>query len=448
MAGSLPSDWSVTTLGDCASWYSGGTPRTSVAAYWDGDIPWITASSLQEFYIRDSERLVTQLGLENGTRLMPANSILFVVRGMSLKTEFRVGIARRPVAFGQDCKAIVANPGIDPLYLANTLRAKSTDILGLVDEASHGTGRLQTSALQQLEILVPPLAEQQAIACILGALDDKIELNRRMNQTLEGIAAALFKSWFVDFDPVRAKAAGEPPPGLASHIADLFPDEFEESELGEIPKGWRVGTLSDLVTNVIERAHPSAFTESIPYVPIGCISPRTICLSESLPGSDARSSLILFKSGDILFGAMRPYFHKVCIAPFDGTTRTTAFVLRPEESELGYAAFVVSRDETIDYATAHSEGSTIPYAKWAGSLELFPITLPPRELRQGFHDLVEPIIHKLMGSVVESHTLAAVRDTLLPKLISGELRVPDAEHFVGEGRQNSACSATNSGLPG
>ena len=151
------STWNETNLQNCADWFSGGTPHTEIEAYWNGDIPWITASSLHEFYLWDSERRITELGLKNGSRLMPKDTIIFVVRGMSLKTEFRVGIARRPMAFGQDCKAIVAKSWIDARYLANVLRAKAPEILGLVDEAGHGTGRLQTEVLQQLSIPLPPL---------------------------------------------------------------------------------------------------------------------------------------------------------------------------------------------------------------------------------------------------------------------------------------------------
>jgi type I restriction enzyme, S subunit len=283
--------------------------------------------------------------------------------------------------------------------------------------------------LCSLPIPLPPLSEQSDIAQILGTLDDKIELNRRMNATLEAIARALFKSWFVDFDPVRAKAEGRDT-GLPRAIADLFSDEFEESELGEVPKGWGVGRLSDLVTNVVDRVQPSAATEGISYVPIECMSPRTICLYDAQPGINARSSLVRFQRGDILFGAMRPYFHKVCIAPFDGTTRTTAFVLRPDPSELVFTVFVVSRDETIDFATAHSEGSTIPYAKWMNSLDSLSLVLPPCTLRRQFHQVVMSMISRMMASVTESRTLAALRDALLPKLISGEVRVGDAARLV------------------
>jgi type I restriction enzyme S subunit len=218
---------------------------------------------------------------------------------------------------------------------------------------------------------------------------------------------------------------------LPAPIANLFPNAFEDSALGEIPKGWRVGTLGDVVTNVVERIRPSSFTESVAYVPIECISPRTVCLSEFQPGTNARSSLVLFKQGDILFGAMRPYFHKVCIAPFDGTTRTTAFVLRPEASELNYSALVVSRDETIEYATAHSEGSTIPYAKWMESLDSLPVVLPSRELRRRFHSLAEPFIDRMMNAVIESRRLADLRDALLPHLLSGTLPIANAERIAG-----------------
>jgi len=304
---------------------------------------------------------------------------------------------------------------------------------------SSGRQRVPTSALSHREVTIPPLKEQEAIACILGTLDDKIELNRQLNRTLEDIARAIFKSWFVDFDPVRAKCRGgfcrggfrTRPYQWPQHILDLFPDRLVDSELGEIPEGWEVGTLGDLVDYVVDRIQPSDFTKSHPYVPIECIETRSVCLINSQSGCNAKSSLVQFRKGDILFGAMRPYFHKVCIAPFDGTTRSTAFVLRPVATELAYTAFVVSRDETINYATAHSEGSTIPYAKWSGSLQNMNIVLPMQNVREAYHRSIWPLIERMMANVLANNLLAALRDALLPKLISGELRVPDAERIVG-----------------
>ena len=255
--------------------------------------------------------------------------------------------------------------------------------------------------LRQMTVTVPPLPEQRTIAYILGTLDNKIELNRRMNDTLEAMARALFKSWFVDFDPVRAKAAlrnhaaleetsaiqggGDWNVGRAHayldsmdpEIAALFPDSFVDSELGEIPAGWKVGVLGDVLRQRVERCRASEETVLFPYVPIDCISPRSLSLTESKAGAEAKSSLTKFYAGDLLFGAMRPYYHKVCIAPFDGTTRTTAFVLHPKrEGDFSFAALLLHDAATIDFATRNSTGSTIPYAVWNGSLEEMTITLP------------------------------------------------------------------------
>src|SRR4051812_23893682 len=127
------SAWRTVRLGDAGTWLSGGTPRTSNSDYWGGDIPWISASSLRRFLIRDSDRKVTSLGAESGTRVVPEGTVLFVVRGMSLKNEFRIGLTTRPVAFGQDCKAIVPGAGIHPYFLAHAIQARSREILSLVD---------------------------------------------------------------------------------------------------------------------------------------------------------------------------------------------------------------------------------------------------------------------------------------------------------------------------
>jgi type I restriction enzyme S subunit len=248
-----------------------------------------------------------------------------------------------------------------------------------------------------------------------------------MSQKLEAMARALFKSWFVDFDPVRAKAERRDP-GLPKPLADLFPDSFEDSELGEIPEGWEVGTLGDVLQQRVERCVPSAETAGRPYVPIECISPRSLLLADSRSGEEAQSSLTRFYAGDLLFGAMRPYFHKVCIAPFDGTTRTTAFVLHPRhDADFAFATLLFHRTETIEFATRHSTGSTIPYAVWTDSMEAMPALLPPPKVRRAFDKAVRPMLARISSPYFESRTLAALRDALLPKLISGELRIHDAE---------------------
>lgn len=298
--------------------------------------------------------------------------------------------------------------------------------------ASFNSGSAQPSLnrnfLYSIPLRIPDRDEQDHIVSILQALDDRITLLRETNATLEAIAQALFKSWFVDFDPVRAKIEGRTPEGMDEATAALFPDSFEETELGAVPKGWRIGKLCDILALRNERTKPSEETKSLPYVPIESITAKVPFLQEHKSGDEANSSLILFRKGDILFGAMRPYFHKVCIAPFDGVTRTTVFTLKPINPKAsGFALFMAFQESSVDYAAKHSEGSTIPYAKWKNSLENMPIVLPPESLWVAFSGVVSPFVDRANGNIEEAQNLATLRDTLLPRLISGQLRLPVAQ---------------------
>ena len=300
----------------------------------------------------------------------------------------------------------------------------------LIEGASSGSAQANISAAGIGSVQIPKLteAEQLGIGEIARVLDDRITLLRETNQTLEAIAQALFKSWFVDFDPVRAKAEGRVPESIDAETAALFPDAYEETELGLVPKGWGIGKLSDIVSLRNERAKPSAEVQRMPYVPIECIAAKAPFLIDTKSGDEANSSLTVFREGDILFGAMRPYFHKVCIAPFDGVTRTTVFPLKVNfEKERGYALFCVYQNTTIDFATQHSEGSTIPYAKWKGSLELMQCLIPPRDLREKYGEVVDSFVVRANANIALLKTLVGLRDTLLPRLISGQLRIADAE---------------------
>ncbi len=141
-------------LGDAGKWLSGGTPSTEEAAFWNGDFPWISAASLKSFHVAVSDRLLTSAGLQQATNVVPAGTVLLVVRGMSLKSELRMGVAQRPVAFGQDVKAIIPR-GVPSALLATALYSARSDILELVDEAGHGTGRLQWDLLSAFPIAIP-----------------------------------------------------------------------------------------------------------------------------------------------------------------------------------------------------------------------------------------------------------------------------------------------------
>ena len=278
------------------------------------------------------------------------------------------------------------------------------------------------SRIRRFRFRLPPILEQRAIAHILGALDDKIELNRRTNETLEAIARALFKSWFVDFDPVRAKSEGREP-GLPKHLADLFPDRFEESELGEVPAGWRVGTLASVADNPRRQVDPRAIDPSTPYIGLEHMPRGRIALDEWSKADALVSGKLRFERGEILFGKLRPYFHKVGIAPVDGVCSTDIVVIKPAtEAQFGFVFGHVSSDAFVDYANAGSTGTRMPRTTWT-EMARFRCVIPPGQVMAAFTDQIRPLIDRALSSVYESRALGALRDSLLPKLISGDVRV-------------------------
>ncbi len=314
---------------------------------------------------------------------------------------------------------------VEPLYLFYFFRSAQGRQELLKNASTVGTPGIgqPLSSLKAIRVPLPPLPEQKAIAHILGTLDDKIELNRRMNVTLEAMARALFQSWFVDFDPVRAKLDGRQPAGLDAATAALFPAHFQESTLGELPQGWRIGTLGELVELRTDRVDPTPSKDDKRYVALEDMPSKSIDLSNHQLGSAVNSSITAFRKDDVLFGSMRPYFHKVGLAFFDGITRTTTFVLRPRKDYFRHFALMhFFSDDVVAHATIASVGTTIPYVKW-DSLENYKIPIPPDTLLDAFEKAVSPFIQRIAAQGEESHTLATLRDALLPKLLSGELQV-------------------------
>ena len=276
-----------------------------------------------------------------------------------------------------------------------------------------------------------PTAVQRRIVATLGMLDDKIELNRRMNETLEVMARALFKSWFVDFDPVRRKAEGRDP-GLPQPLADLFPDSFEDSELGKIPKGWRVGALGQVAEHPRRGVQPKEIEPTTPYIALEHMPKRCIALSEWRPADGLESNKFEFKRGDILFGKLRPYFHKVGVAPVDGVCSTDIVVVIPRAQEwFGFVLGHVSSDTFVEHTNAGSTGTKMPRTSWS-EMARYMVALPPGKVVEAFTKQIRQAVDRMFVSIHEARTLAALRDTLLPELISGELRVKHARICAAE----------------
>lgn len=282
------------------------------------------------------------------------------------------------------------------------------------------------SDLIKLRVPLPPLPEQRAIAHILGALDDKIELNRRMNQTLEDIARALFKSWFVDFDP-----------RIAPHIADLFPDAFVASELGEIPKGWKVEPVGNIV-RAVGGGTPS--TKNNEYWDNGVhyfATPKDmsalsapILLETERKVTDAGLAKIssgLLPVGTVLLSSRAPVGYlalaQVPVCVNQGFIAMTCDGLVSNYYMLNWTF------ENMDIIKGRASGTTFAEIS-KQNFRPIPALVPPKKVITAYDELVAPLYAKITLTLQESRTLAALRDTLLPKLISGELRVPDAEHII------------------
>lgn len=293
---------------------------------------------------------------------------------------------------------------------------------------------INLSVLRSLPIPVPPLAEQRAIARILGSLDDKIELNRRMNETLGAIARALFKSWFVDCDPVRAKAEGRDT-GLPSDIADLFPDSFEESELGEIPTGWEEATLTDVASLNPESWSAQNRPDIIAYVDLSNTKWGEIESTASFSKEEAPSrAQRVLRTGDTIVGTVRPGNGSYALIAEEGLTGSTGFaVLRPRVCELTEFVYLAATSEESIRRLSHlADGAAYPAVRPDVVLAT-RVVWPGDLITSCFSQVAYPLLRRTELCRRESRTLSGIRDALLPRLVWGDLRVLGEEPASPEG---------------
>ncbi len=313
---------------------------------------------------------------------------------------------------------------------------------------SQGNGsvfiNLKTQILKNHRVRIPPVPEQRAIAHILGTLDDKIELNRRMNETLESMARALFKSWFVDFDPVRAKAEGrwrrgESLPGLPAHLFDLFPDSFEDSELGEIPKGWEVKSFASTV-DVLGGGTPKTAVEEywngdIPWFSVvdapTCSDVWAIDTQKKVTRAGVKnSSTRVLPVGTTILSA-RGTVGRIALVGLPMAMNQSCYGLKGLLGTRGFYCYFTTR-ELVVQLQQHAHGSVFDTIT-RDTLDSVHVAAPNGSLVEQFERQVSPSFERILSAVLESRTLAALRDALLPKLIAGQLRVKDAERSADTG---------------
>ena len=323
-----------------------------------------------------------------------------------------------------------SSSSVDGAYLYYALKDAETQ--QQFHSYANGVTRfgLRKADIGLVEIQLPPLSVQQHIANVLTALDDKIELNRQMNGTLEQMVCTLYKSWFVDFGPVRAKAdgwwkRGESLPGLPAEFYDLFPNRLVSAKVGQVPEGWAVRPLKDIATLRGRSVSPKEVDPGTPYVGLDHIPRRSLALAEWSSADEVTSNKAVFERGDILFGKLRPYFHKVVIAPVSGIASTDALVIRPvDDVWSAMVVCIVFSEDFVAYTDRTSTGTKMPRTSWP-TMGQYEVGLPPASVAFAFQRMSSCLIEGIVSRVIESRRLASQRDALLPKLISGDLRVTE-----------------------
>ncbi|MHB0877030.1 MAG: restriction endonuclease subunit S [Anaerolineae bacterium] len=390
----------------------GGGFKGDKFKYYDGPVP-------EEFVLQEGDLLVTMTDLSRQSDTLGLPAFVPARRdGRRYLHNQRLG------------KIAVRDEGaLDARYLHYLLR--SSQYRQEVLASATGTTVKHTSPerVKRFRFSRPPLPEQRAIAHILGALDDKIELNRCMNETLEAMARALFKSWFVDFDPVRAKAEGRDP-GLPQPLADLFLDSFEDSELGEIPKGWKIRMIGELAS-IVGGSTPS--TKEPAYWENGLHAWATpkdlsllsapVLLDTERRVTDAGLSQIgsgLLPKGAVLLSSRAPIGYlaisEIPVAINQG------FIAMAPRAGMPSVFLLLWASAAHDEILSRANGSTFLEINKA-SFRPIPVVTPPNSVMCAFDRVARPLYERIVECVRESRALGALRDGLLPKLVSGEVRV-------------------------
>lgn len=432
------SEWETKKLGEITDWFSGGTPSKQNEAYWGGDIPWISAKTLKGTRVSESETLITEEGLKSGSRLALKGDLLLLVRGSGLFNSIPISIVDKPVAFNQDIKAIRLKKEykhISPWFLLYWLHGNKRILNGIMEETGIGAGKFDLSLLKGLTIDIPPQKELEEITKTVKIIDDKLTLLQKQNQTFEELAQTLFKRWFVEFEFPNKN--GQPYNSSGGKMV--------ESELGEIPEGWRVGYLNTFISDSIGGDYGKE-------EPVGDFTEEATCLrGTDLPnmktGLPERAPVRFIKPaklkkcklniGDIVIEisggtegqstGRAMYINEQVLSHYSRPMTCVNFcrILRPKTIEYSYYCYLL-----LDFLYSRGvffnleNGSTgIKNLDLKTILNDYELPIPNTDLVKKFDFSIKGIFEKVQENNKEIQSLTQLCDTLLPKLMSGELKV-------------------------
>ncbi|ADX48555.1 restriction modification system DNA specificity domain protein [Paracidovorax avenae ATCC 19860] len=430
----MSSEWRTYRLQEVGRLVTGKTPKSGVPAFDGDDVPFVSPPDFTgSKWITKTVRSISEAGAQSVKgSLIPPRSVLVTCIGSDMG---KAAIAASQCVTNQQINAILVDESrFCPEFVYYNLSLRKDEIRSLAGGSAQPI--LNKSAFGQIFLEAPCLEVQRTVSAALRPLDDRITLLRETNATLEAIAQALFKSWFVDFDPVRAKMAGRAPEGMDEATAALFPDALEETELGIVPKGWQVGVLDSIAALNPESWSTKHHPDRILYVDLANTKANQIEGITEFRFDDAPSrARRVLREGDVIVGTVRPGNGSFARISVDraGLTGSTGFaVLRAHhlfDQALVYIA--ATREESIERLAHLADGGAYPAVRpevVAGT----PVVIAPRKVREAFGGVANHLLAQIGGNQEQSRYLGDIRDTLLPRLISGQLRLPEAHEFATE----------------
>src|SRR3989344_3659005 len=424
--GEIPEDWEVKNINNiCSKITSGGTPSRNKKEYWkEGKIPWLKTQELNDGRIYNSEEKITKLGLDNSSaKILPINTVLMAMYGATVG---KLGILKIEATTNQAfCAMIVEQNEADYEFLFYFLLNIRNKIIGLATGAAQQN--LNQDTIKNINLPCPFLEEQSAIAKILSDLDSKIELNQQMNKTLEAIGQAIFKRWFIDFEFPNKK--GKPYKSSGGEMVD--------SELGKIPKGWIVGEFKDILKEIESGSRPKGGIDSneteIPS--IGAENINGIANHDYSKEKYIRKDFFdkmkqgIVKNNDVLMYKDGAKIGRISFFDYDYPHKKCAinehvFILRSNEKiNQEFLYFWLDRSDMTQSIINLNSNAAQPGINQT-QVKTLPIFVPNRDILNQFQLVIKRLFHRIFENAKQNQNLSQIRDSLLPRLMSGKIRVP------------------------
>ena len=428
-----PEAWKEMKLADvCKTFTSGGTPSRKKLEYFEnGTIPWVRTKELNDGVITEVEEFITPEALKNSSaKLLPKNTVLLAMYGATVG---KLGVLGFESSCNQACAAMVPKDGVVDYRYLYYLLLNHRELI--ISQATGGAQQnLSGELIKGFTFDFPTYKEQQAISEVLWKIDEKIAANNSLSKTFEDIAQTIFKSWFIDFDPVKAKMAGEKPAGMDAATAALFPDSMEESELGLIPKGWLVGSLGDIADLQGGYAFKSSswMENGVPVIKIGSVKPGFVDLTQvsyvDVSTAEAIPDVYRIPAGSLVVG-LTGYVGQVGLVRTHDPVplvnqRVAKFKLNSGEWKIPYI-YCFTRGEKFKGIVEELATGTAQQNVSNSQILSIPMVIPSQDIREMFDNSLKTFFHQIINLADENESLKFIRDALLPRLISGELQIPD-----------------------